>query len=81
MAIISERIEGLIIEVTINSSNLKSAKYNTETENLTVSFNSGSIYEYNKVPWTKFTKFRMAESQGKYFNENIARSYKYTKIG
>lgn len=81
MAIISEKIEGTIIEVLIQSSNLKSAKYNTETEDLTMTFNTGGIYEYNKVPWTKFTKFRMAESQGKYFNENIARSYKYTKIG
>jgi hypothetical protein len=81
MAIISEKIDGTLIEVVINSSNLKSAKYNTETEDLSVTFNSGAIYEYNKVPWNKFTKFRMAESQGKYFNENIARSYKYTKIG
>ena len=81
MSIISEKIEGSLIEVVINSSNLKSAKYDTENENLIISFNSGAIYEYNKVPWGKFTKFRMAESQGKYFNENIARSYKYTKIG
>jgi len=43
--------------------------------------NYGSIYEYNKVPWSKFTKFRLAESQGKYFNGNIARSHKYTKKG
>jgi len=46
-----------------------------------VTFNSGAIYEYNNVPWEKFTKFRMAKSQGKYFNENISRSYKYTKVG
>lgn len=80
MAILSEKIEGNLIEVVIQSSNLKSAKYNTETEDLHVTFNNGNIYEYNKVPWNKFTKFRMAESQGKYFNENIARSYKYKKI-
>jgi KTSC domain len=80
MGIISEKIEGVLIEVTIQSSNLKSASYNTETEDLTVTFNNGSIYVYNKVPWNKFTKFRMSESQGKYFNENIGRSHKYTKI-
>ncbi len=79
MGIISEKIEGKIIEITIQSSNLKNASYNTETEDLTVTFNNGSIYEYNKVPWAKFTKFRLAESQGKYFNENIAKNYKYTK--
>jgi hypothetical protein len=81
MAIISEKIEGKIIEVLIESSNLKSAKYNTESQDLVMTFNSGAIYEYNNVPWEKFTKFRMSKSQGKYFNENISKSYKYTKIG
>ncbi len=79
MGIISEKIEGKIINISIQSSNLKNASYNTETEDLTVTFNNGSIYVYNKVPWTKFTKFRMAESQGKFFNENIAKAYKYQK--
>lgn len=81
MGIISERIEGKMIDVIINSTNLKKASYNTETEDLVVTFNNGTIYEYNKVPWTKFTKFRLAESQGKYFNENIAKSHKYKKVG
>ena len=80
MGILSEKIEGSIIEVLIESSNLKSAAYNTESKDLVVIFNSGSIYEYNNVPWESFTKFRMAKSQGKYFNENISRGYKYTKL-
>lgn len=79
MGIISEKIDGKIIEVSIQSSNLKKATYNTESEDLIVTFNNGSIYVYNKVPWTKFTKFRMAESQGKFFNENIAKAHKYQK--
>ena len=81
MGIISETINGKMIDVTINSSNLKSASFNTENEDLTVTFNNGAIYEYNKVPWSKFTKFRLAESQGKHFNENIAKGHKYKKIG
>jgi lysyl-tRNA synthetase class 2 len=81
MGIISEKIDGKLITVIVQSSNLKEATYNTETEDLTVIFNNGSIYEYNKVPWSKFTKFRLAESQGKHFNENIAKAHKYTKKG
>ena len=81
MAILSEKIEGKEIMVEINSSNLKKASYNTESKLLTVTFNNGSIYEYNKVPWSKFTKFRLSESQGKYFNENIAKAHNYTKKG
>ena len=80
MGIVSEKIEGKTINVDIKSSNLKSASYDTESETLLITFNNGSIYEYNKVPCTVFTKFRMAESQGKYFNENISRKYTYTKI-
>lgn len=80
MSILTEKIEGNYIEVGINSSNLKLAKYNTETENLTITFNNGAIYEYNKVPWKQFTKFRLADSQGKFFNEHISKSYSYKKI-
>jgi len=80
MAILSEKIEGKLIEVLIESSNLKSAKYDTESKDMIVTFNSGAIYEYNNVPWEMFTKFRMAKSQGKYFNENISRKYNYTKV-
>lgn len=79
MAILKENIEGKKITIEIKSSNLLSAVYETDSEDLTVTFNNGSIYVYNKVPWSVFTKFRMAESQGKFFNENIGRTYKYTK--
>jgi hypothetical protein len=80
MGILSEKIEGKLINVEINSSNLKSASYDTESQDLTITFNNGGIYEYNKVPWEVFTKLRLAESQGKYFNANIARTYKYKKV-
>jgi KTSC domain len=80
MSIISEKIEGKTIMVEIKSSNIKSATYNTETENLSVVFNTGSVYEYNKVPWQKFTRFRLAESQGKFFNEQISKEHKFTKV-
>jgi hypothetical protein len=80
MGIISEKIDGNLIEVTVNSTNLKTASYNTETEDLIITFNNGGIYQYDNVPWNKFTKFRLAESQGKYFNQNIAKSYNYKKI-
>jgi hypothetical protein len=80
MGILSEKIDGKLIEVVVQSSNLKVLSYNTETEKLDVTFNNGSIYEYNKVPWNVFTKFRLAESQGKFFNEHIGKKYTYTKV-
>jgi hypothetical protein len=80
MGIVSEKIEGKLINVEFKSTNLKEASYDTEKEVLIVTFNNGSIYEYNKVPWAKFTKFRLAESHGKHFNENIAKAHDYKKI-
>ena len=79
MPILSEKIDGKNIIVEIKSSNIKSANYNTDSEKLTITFNTGSIYEYAKVPWNKFTKFRLSESQGKFFNEQIAKLHKYKK--
>ncbi|MFZ9376922.1 MAG: KTSC domain-containing protein [Candidatus Fonsibacter ubiquis] len=80
MAILTEKIEGKEIMVEINSSNLKRAIYNTESNLLTVTFNNGAIYEYYEFPWEKFTKFRMSDSQGKFLNSNINGKYKYKKV-
>jgi hypothetical protein len=80
MGIISESINGVLISVVIKSSNLQAAVYNTETSTLSLTFNNGSIYEYEEVPWNIFTKFRLSESQGKFFTLNIKNSFKFTKI-
>lgn len=80
MAIISEKIDGKIIKVEINSTNLKYAEYDTEEETLKITFTNGSIYEYNKVPWAQFTKFRLSESQGMFFNSSIAKNYVYKRL-
>ena len=50
MAILSEKINGKEILIEIDSSNLKSASYNTEGGTLVVTFKSGGSYEYYKVP-------------------------------
>lgn len=80
MGILKENINGTIIEVDVESSNLVKAIYDTQSKNLKVTFKTGNIYEYEDVPWEVFTKFRMAESQGKYFSANIARKYTYKKL-
>ena len=79
MAIIKELIEGTKIIVDIESSNLKRAQYDTESKLLEVEFKTGAIYEYEEVPHTIFTRMRMSESQGKYFNTEISRKFKYKK--
>lgn len=80
MAIKSEKIEGKLIINEIESSNIKKTIYDTGEEKLTVTFKNDIKYEYQKVPHSIYTKFRMAESQGGFFNKEIAKKYTYKKI-
>lgn len=80
MGILSEKIAGKMIEVDVQSTNILKAGYNTETQSLTITFKNGTIYEYAKVPWQVFTKFRASESQGKFFSQYIKTIYTYKKL-
>ena len=80
MEIKNEKIEVKLIINEIDSSNLKKTVYNTSNEKLVVTFKNGMEYEYEKVPHSMYTKFRMAESQGGFFNKEIGRKYKYKKL-
>lgn len=80
MAIIKETIQGTKIINEIQSSNLKKSVYDTETKKLVITFSNGAEYEYEEVPHQIYTRFRMAESQGKYFTTDISKKYKYKKL-
>ena len=80
MAILKEEIQGTKILNEIKSSNIKKTVYDTETKKLVVEFNNGFKYEYDDVPHQTYTKFRLSESQGKYFNTKISKTYKFNKL-
>jgi hypothetical protein len=80
MAIIRESIDGTKIKNEIKSSNIKSSEYDTESKELVVEFNNGAKYKYENVPHQVYTKFRLAESQGKFFTTDIAKQYSYKKV-
>jgi hypothetical protein len=80
MGIIKEEIIGTKIINEIQSSNLKKTEYDTETKKMLVEFNSGTKYEYTEVPHQVYTQFRLSESQGKFFNSKISKTYKYRKV-
>ena len=80
MSIKKENIAGKMIDDTINSSSLKTASYDCLNGNLKITFNNGSTYRYSEVPLSIFTKFRMAKSQGQYFNKFISPNYMYKKV-
>jgi len=80
MAILREIIEGSKIINEIKSSNIKKTEYDTESKKLIVEFNNGFKYEYEDVPHQIYTRFRMTESQGKFFTSDISKKYKYKKL-
>jgi aspartokinase-like uncharacterized kinase len=80
MGIVKETIQGTKIINEIKSSNIKKTEYDTETKKLVVEFNNGHRYEYDEVPHQTYTRFRMSESQGKYFTSEISKKFKYKKV-
>ena len=80
MAIKRTEINGTKIICEIESSNLKSTQYDTESKKLVVEFKNGIKYEYDEVPHNSFAQLRLSESQGKFFNTSIAKSFKYKKV-
>jgi hypothetical protein len=80
MAIIKEEIKGTKIFNEIQSSNLVRTEYDMETKTMITEFKNGSRYEYLEVPHQVYTSFRMSESQGKFFNTDISKKYKFKKI-
>lgn len=80
MAILREIIEGSKIINEIKSSNIKKTEYDTESKKMIVEFNNGFKYEYEDVPHQIYTRFRMTESQGKFFTSDISKKYKYKKL-
>jgi hypothetical protein len=80
MGIISETISGTKIINKIESSNIVETEYDTSNKKLVVEFKNGTKYEYEDVPHQEYTRFRNAESQGKYFTTEISKNYKYKKL-
>ena len=80
MSIKSERIVGKKIICEIESSSVQKTEYDTSTKKLIATFKNGVQYEYEEVPHSIYTKFRMAESQGSFFNKEIGKKFDYKKI-
>ena len=56
------------------------SKTSVQYKKLIVDFNNGGRYEYEDIPHQTYTKFRMSQSQGKFFMSEIAKKYIYKKL-
>jgi hypothetical protein len=67
-------------ESKIDSSTIKLAFYNFTTKILKITFLSDAEYEYFDVPNELYDEFCKSESKGKFLNEKIKGTYKFSKI-
>jgi hypothetical protein len=65
---------------SVNSSNITSIGYNPKTQILEIEFHSGGVYRYYSVPNSEYQALMNASSHGKYFDQNIKKTYQYSKI-
>ena len=62
------------------SSILLSVNYEPWSKTLTITFRSGSVYEYYGVSATMFEGLRAADSPGRFHHEYINNNYSYKRI-
>lgn len=75
----SKKIVGTQILCEYESTNIQKAVFDSNTKILELTFNSGSTYVYEGVNHEIFAAFNSADSQGKYFNQNINKKYTFKK--
>ncbi len=64
----------------VESSNLKTVRYEGAELVLEIEFNSGDMYQYFDVPEAVFRELLSSESKGKYFHANIKGEYRYERL-
>ena len=62
------------------SSRILKMSYIESKKLLTITFNSGAIYEYYDVPMEVTDGIIQADSLGKYFDKNIKGIYNYRRV-
>jgi hypothetical protein len=65
----------------LDSSFIVKVSWYEDAEVLMVTFNTGSIWTYNEVPFEIYSALVKAHSHGKFFNSNIRNMYSGQRIG
>ena len=66
---------------SVQSSNIASLGYDSDTSTLEVEFHSGAVWQYHDVPENVYYDMKNSESLGKFFNANIKRQYAESQVG
>jgi hypothetical protein len=60
-----------------SSSNLADATYDPDEQTLTITFQSGDVYQYQNVPTETYRGLTHASSAGQYFHRQIKDRYSF----
>jgi hypothetical protein len=77
---VTEEFSMKIVQQSVESSNIDSFHYNTETKELFVTFKGGRVYKYQGVPEKTIRSWQKAESYGKFFNSKIKPKYEGVRV-
>ncbi len=64
----------------VNSTNIRSIGYESESCTLEIEFRGGGIYQYLGVPKVTYEELMAAHSCGSYFHQHIRDKYQWIKI-
>ena len=67
--------------IPVQSSNLATIGYDSETETLEITFLKSGIYEYRNVPQIIYDELMNSPSHGSYFSREIKNTYPCERIG
>ncbi len=70
-----------VIKGLYDSTNILASEYDQTTNNLVVIFKNGGKYRYSEVALKDFTRFELADSQGKVLNSHIKNKYGFEALG
>lgn len=69
-----------MIRHPINSSNIRSIGYDSESQTMEIEFHTDGIYQYFNVPESIHNALMSASSHGSFFHHHIKDRYKWRKI-
>lgn len=64
----------------LNSSHIEEFSYDSESEDLEVTFTSGDRYRYLNVPQRTYRQWTQADSVGQFFHRRIKNAFTYEQI-
>lgn len=66
--------------INVSSTNLSRVRYDDSKNILEIEFQGGRVYQFFDVPKQVFEDLLNAESNGKFFHEQIKGHYRYARV-